>query len=445
MIPRSNFTRRALIASLTVAPLAGCARRDDGKTVRVLHIETNKDVLRIWRAAADRFSAQTGAHVDFRVMEPRAFQSRRATLMQSDGRPHLFYSWGGASVDALRAAGLLEDITARVKPETLAQLMPRAVATYRREGALYGLPYLATQIGLIGNRTVLDKAGVAVADLATWDGFLAALPRIASAGFAPIAAGGMDAWPLTLMLTQLALNEGGDAAMEAALRDRDGGFASAPMLAAARKFETLARGAPFQPGYLSAKAQAAMQFLVKDGAGLMMHGTWFYRQAAALTGQPPATVAERFPFIGFPTPHGGPSAALQGQLNGWLVTRDAPDIAVDFLQALVGQETQAALARAGHIIPANLAARPALTHPELIAAAGRLDSAPSVQLAWDGLLGSNGGSTANEATVRLASGQMDAERAMTAIRRGWRIELKADQLDGRYAGALADLVGKGQA
>ena len=440
-----DFTRRALVAGLAAAPLAGCARRDDGRTVRVLHIETNSDVLRIWHAAADRFTARTGAKVDFRVMEPRAFQSRRATLMQSDGRPHLFYSWGGASVDALRAAGLLEDITARVRPETLAQLMPRAVATYRREGALYGLPYLATQIGLIGNRAVLDKAGVAVADLATWHGFLAALPRIARAGFSPIAAGGMDAWPLTLILTQLALNEGGDAAMEVALRDRDGGFTSAPMLAAASKFETLARGAPFQPGYLSAKAQAAMQFLVKDGAGLMMHGTWFYRQAAALTGRAPAEVAERFPFIGFPTASGAPSDVLQGQLNGWLVSKGAPDIAVDFLQDLVGQETQSALARAGHIIPANLAARAALTHPELIAAAGRLENARSVQLAWDGLLGANGGPTANDAVVRLASGQMDAAQAMAAIRRGWRIELKADRLDGRYAGALADLVGKGQA
>ncbi len=440
-----NFSRRALVAGLAATPLAGCARRDDGRTVRVLHIETNNEVLGIWRAAANRFSARTGATVEFRVMEPRAFQSRRATLMQSDGRPHLFYSWGGASVDALRAAGLLEDISTRVKPELLAQLMPRAVATYRREGALYGLPYLATQIGLIGNRTVLDKADVALADLRTWDGFLAALPRLARAGVAPIAAGGMDAWPLTLILTQLALNEGGDRAMEAALRDQGGGFIAAPMLAAAEKFETLSRAAPFQPGYLSAKAQAAMQFLVKDGAGLMMHGTWFYRQAAALTGKAPAEVAERFPFIGFPTKTGGALEVLQGQLNGWLVSQGAPDIAVEFLQDLVGPETQGSLARGGHIIPANLAARAALTHPELMAAARRLEGARSVQLAWDGLLGANGGPTANDAVVRLASGQMTASQAMGAIRRGWRTELKADQLDGRYAGALADLVGRGQA
>ena len=190
-----------------------------------------------------------------------------------------------------------------------------------------------------------------------------------------------------------------------------------------------------------------MQFLVKGGAGMIMHGSWFYRQAAALTGRPAAEMAHRFPFIGFPTtnPAVGSSEIVQGQLNGWLVSKDAPNLAIDFLQEMVGDQTQAALARAGHIIPANLAARAALAHPELVAAARRLDQARSVQLAWDGLLGANGGPTANDASVRLASGQMNAERAMAMIRHGWRIELRADQLDGRYAGAVADLVGRSPA
>ncbi len=444
-----GLDRRALIGALAAAPLAAsCGRRRDERTVRVLHIETNRDVLALWRAAATRFGQRhDGARVEFRVMEPRAFQSRRATLMQSDGRPHLFYSWGGASVDSLRAAGLLEDIASRVDPATLTALMPRAVAAYRREGALYGLPYLATQIGLIANRAVLDAAGVELESLQGWDGFLQALPRLMRSGHAPLAVGGMDGWPLTLILTQMALNQGGVAGIEAALRDVDGGFAAPAMLQAARQFSDLAAAGPFQAGYLSAKAQSAMQFFVKGGAGLMMHGSWFYRQAAALTGRPPSEMAQRFPFIGFPANAGRPATndVLQGQLNGWLVSRGAPQLAVDFLQELVGEQTQGALAREGHIIPSNLAARAALTHPELVAAAERLDAAKSIQLAWDGLLGANGGPTANDTAVRLASGKVSAPEAMATIRRGWQVELRADQLDGRYAGAIADLVGRSPA
>lgn len=431
------------MTGLALAPLTGCGRTDSGNSVRVLHIETNREVLAIWKAAAQRFTARhSGMDVEFRVMEPKSFQSRMSTLLQSDGRPHLFYSWGGASLDALRAAGLLEDITDRLSPGTLADLMPKALGAYRRQGRLYGLPYLATEIGLIANRPVLDQVGVTPEMLTDWAGFTGALARVTAAGLPALAMGGMDQWPLTLILGQLALADAGADGIAAALEDRAGGFEAPALLRAAERFAALATANPFQPGYLSTKAQGAMQLFVKGGAGMMMHGTWFYRQAAALTGRNPAELAADFPFIGFPsltTPRG---TALQGQLNGWLVSQGAPPAAIAFLEELTGRQTQAALAAGGHIIPANLSARPALTHPELSAASRRLDAADTILLSWDQLLGSNGGPTANDIAVRLATGRIGPTEAMKAIRRGWHIERRADGLDGRYADAIADLAGR---
>lgn len=436
----SRITRRQMLAGLGVAPLAGCSRAAPDGKVRVLHIETNREVLAIWRAAAGRFTARyPGAGVEFRVMEPKSFQSRMSTLLQSDRRPHLFYSWGGASLDALRAAGLLTDITGHLSPGTMAGLMPKALGAYRREGRLYGLPYLAAEIGLVANRAVLAKAGLTPHVLTDRAGFTAALTRLKQAGIAPLAMGGMDQWPLTLVLGQMGLAEAGAAGIADALEDRAGGFEAPALLAAADRFASLAASDPFQPGYLSTKAQGAMQLFVKGGAGLVMHGSWFYRQAGALTGRDPADLADDFPFIGFP---GAGTQVLQGQLNGWLVSQGAPPAAIAFLEELTGPQTQAALAAGGHIIPANLEARAALTHPELAAAARRLDAADHVQLSWDQLLGSNGGPTANDAAVRLATGRMTPVEAMASIRRGWRIERRADGLDGRYAGAVADLAGR---
>lgn len=439
-----SLTRRQLLAGLSLAPLAGCGRSRDASSIRVLHIETNREVLSIWQAAAHRFTARhPGATVEFRVMEPKSFQSRMSTLLQSDGRPHLFYSWGGASLDALRAAGLLEDITDRLSPGTTAGLMPKALGAYRRQSRLYGLPYLATEIGLIANRAVLDRLGVAPEMLADWPGYISALAQLKQAGIPALALGGMDQWPLTLILGQLALAGAGADGVAAALEDRGGGFEAPALLTAADRFASLAAAGPFQPGYLSTKAQGAMQLFVKGGAALMMHGTWFYRQAGALTGRDPVALAADFPFIGFPSLNNSPATVRQGQLNGWLVSNGAPPAAIAFLEELTGMETQAALAAGGHIIPANLSARSALTHPELAAAARRLDAAENIVLSWDQLLGSNGGPTANDVAVRLATGQMGPADAMKAIRHGWHIERRADGLDGAYAGAIADLAGRG--
>lgn len=438
------LTRRQILAGLSMTPLAGCGRARNANSVRVLHIETNREVLSIWQAAARRFTARhPGITVEFRVMEPKSFQSRMSTLLQSDGRPHLFYSWGGASVDALRSAGLLADITDRLSPGTVTSLMPKALGAYRRQGRLYGLPYLATEIGLIANHAILEKAGVTPGMLADWPGFISALAQLKLAGIPALAMGGMDQWPLTLVLGQLALAGAGADGIAAALEDRDGGFEAPALLAAAERFTALAALEPFQSGYLSTKAQGAMQLFVKGGAAFMMHGTWFYRQASALTGRDPAALAVDFPFIGFPSLDGTPAAARQGQLNGWLVSNGAPPTAIAFLEELTGHETQGALAAGGHIIPASLSARSALTHPELATAARRLDAADNILLSWDQLLGSNGGPTANDVAVRLATGRMAPAEAMKAIRRGWHIERRADGLDGPYAGAIADLAGRG--
>lgn len=445
MTMRQIIDRRGVLGALAMAPLAGaCARSNNDRTVRVLHIETNADVLRIWHEAARRFAARRpGVQVDFRLMEPRAFQSRRATMLQSEGRPHLFYSWGGASLDAFRAAGLLDDITDHVDPAHVATLMPQATAAYRREGRLYGLPYLAAEIGVIANRSVLAAAGLSIGQLGAWDGFQRQLTDLKRRGIAPLAVGGMDGWQLLAVLSGLTIRTGGRQGIADALKDENGGFESHAMLRAAGIFGRFAATSPFQAGYLSSKAQTAMQFFVGGGAGYTMHGSWFYRQAAALTGRSPDDIAAAFPFVGFPSldGKGGSDGITQGQLNGWLVSRGAPRAAVDFLVELTGHETQAALAAGGHIIPANLPARSSLTQPELRAGARRLDATPSIQLSWDQLLGSNGGPTAIDTATRLASGAVTPETAMATIRRGWVIERHADRLDGVNARAIDDLVG----
>jgi len=131
---------------------------------------------------------------------------------------------------------------------------------------------------------------------------------------------------------------------------------------------------------------------------------------------------ERFPLIGFPQVAGGlglPSET-QGQLNGWLVRRGAPPLAIEFLKHWMGTDTQRQLAQGGFIIPANLQAQ--RDGARLSAVAERLNALQFLQIDWTTLLGPNGGGAAGDAAAGLTSRTLSAEQALTLIDRGWRID-----------------------
>jgi raffinose/stachyose/melibiose transport system substrate-binding protein len=436
--------RDALVALAASAALGACAAPHNDKTVRVLHIETNRDVLSIWARAAARLEKQyPGWRVDFRVLEAEAFKARLPTILQSPSKPHLFYSWAGATLDIQRHAGLLDDISKRIAVDHLSSLSAKAVSSYRRGDALYGLPYLLSDIGIVASLPLFDKAGIDPASVADWTGFLAAVERFKSLGMVPLAVGGMDRWQLSLIHSHLTLRSGGRDALAQAMLGDEGGFASENFLAATRRFKLLSDMQPFQPGFLGNKAQSAIALFANGGAAMTMHGTWLYRQLGALMKRPPAEIAAEAPLLEFPRIGASQQNGRQCQLNGWLVSKDAPDAAIAMLQELTGYEAQAELAKGGFLIPSNRRATEAIANPVLASAEQKLNAADFLQVGWATLLGPNGGGAALDAAAGIASGSMGATDAMRAIDRGWQIELAASGLAGQGQAAIDDLLGIG--
>jgi raffinose/stachyose/melibiose transport system substrate-binding protein len=445
MLPE-RIDRRRFLAGAASAALAACAPQVHDRTVRVLHLETNQRVLEIWRQAARRFEARhRGWNVEFRVMSSNVYASRLTTMLQAPRRPHIFYSWGGALVDTQRSAGFLADITDHVDPAALSQFSTRTLGTFRREGRLLGLPYLMNEIGLIGSARVLTSAGLKLSDFGTWEGFRDALSFLKKQGQIPICVGGLEMWQVSLILSQLALSTGGRPAILSALSAADDGFRAPPFERAAGLMLQLAGDRPFQDGFMGTRQQVAMTMFAREAAALTMQGTLFYRQASQMLGKPPSDVARQFPFLGFPRIDGasGPEFDVQGQLTGWLVSRGAPDEAIQFLLEFVGVQTQRELAAGGFIIPANLGASAAISVTELKAAAERLHRARYVQNAWWYMLGVNGGSASSDAAARLADLRMREGEATDLIQRGWNIER---QVAGIAPGSptVAEIVGEGR-
>jgi raffinose/stachyose/melibiose transport system substrate-binding protein len=410
--------RRVLLhgaAALIAAPSVAHAQ---STTIRMLHIETNRAVLDIWQKAAAAFeAANAGVKIEMRSLEAEAFKTRLPTILQSDSRPHIFYSWGGQVVDLQAKAGFLEDIGGQIDPTLKQAMMPAAMAQFTRAGRVYGLPYNTAEIGILINRDLFARAGVTEADVSTWPGFTTAVRKFKSAGIQPLVAGGQDKWHLGLFLSHLCLRTGGRGAVEAAMAGGAGGFEAGAFTQAAELYRELCAMSPYQDGFMASKAQPAAGQFADGKAAMLMHGTWFVRQNPSYATDKKGLSAEQMGFIGFPLVPGGAGTSKETQvnLNGWLVSRGAPKAAVDWLKFFHSAEVAGDLAAGGFIVPANTAARSRLEHPIMRLASERIGSMDFIQLGYNVLLGPNAGKVSEDIAVGIATGRMTPKDAMTEL------------------------------
>ncbi len=141
-------------------------------------------------------------------------------------------------------------------------------------GKLVGVATDLSLVNLYVNKPLLDKAGVGIDDLKTWDGFLAAVKKLKDAGITPIMTSGHDKWPVQHWLLYLMLREGGPDIMD---RVRTGGFATPDFVKAANDLIDLGKLQPFQDTWLSDDWLTSIgKFGDGDGA-IYLAGNWSIR------------------------------------------------------------------------------------------------------------------------------------------------------------------------
>ncbi|WP_165402852.1 extracellular solute-binding protein [Rhizobium leguminosarum] len=403
---------KTLIAAVALSAVAGQAFADT--TVRMLHIETNPNVLKIWDEAKTDFeAANPGVKIEFQGMETSAFKARLTTLLQAESKPDIIYSWGGGLVDSRVKAGVLEDVTAQIDPGVAKGLIPAGMSAFTRDGKIYGLPYLTSEVGILVNKELLAKAGVTVESLSTWPGFLDGVKKLKGAGIVPLAIGGQDKWQLGALYGALALKTGGEKALKTAMAGEGGGFTADPFVQAGERLKELAALKPFQNGYLSAKAQTSGSLFSDGKAAMLMYGTWYFRLNPTLAHDKVGLPIEKMDFIGVPDVPGraGTDKEAIGQLNGWLFTKGAPKEAVKFVEFFLGAKYQSELAEGGFIIPVSIDARTKVSNPLMKRAAEKIANLGFLQLPYDTQLGPNAGATANDVAVGIVAGQYNSAQA----------------------------------
>jgi raffinose/stachyose/melibiose transport system substrate-binding protein len=119
--------------------------------------------------------------------------------------------------------------------------------------------------------------------------------------------------------------------------------------------------------------------------------------------------------------HGGEGKAndIFGSIYGWLVSKDAPKEAIDFMKVWLGKDVQTKLAAEGLSIPMVIGTADAIQSPFYKALALEVNKTGWIGLAMDQLLGRETGRVFNDEALAVAAGAKSPEQATQSIENSW--------------------------
>ncbi|HYZ64836.1 MAG TPA: extracellular solute-binding protein [Acetobacteraceae bacterium] len=413
-----RIARRAVVAMA----LLGAGHASAAETIKWLHVEVNPAQIAIWNEAARAFEAShPGVKVEPQYLENEAYKAKLTTQLQSRDKPAMFYSWAGGVLRAQVQAGVVEDLTDRLRGYT-ETLTPTAVSAFTIDGRLYGVPQAITDVGFFYNKALFAKAGVDAGAIKTWDDLLAAVKKLKAAGITPLTAGGADKWPLSLFWSYLNVRQAGKAGFEAALKGENGGFAGPDFVKAGEYFKQLVDLQPFQNGMLGMKHLPAIGLFADGKAAMTLAISVIYNQQAAIAADKKGLAPDQIGWLDFPTVPGGKGAPTDtlGGIVGWVVSKGAPSATPDFLKSFVSPEVQGKLAAAGFIIPVVRGADEAVSNPFMKHIADQLAHSTYHQNFYDQVLGPSVGRTVNDAVAEIAGGSMTPQEAAQAVQAAYK-------------------------
>ncbi|KAJ57057.1 hypothetical protein ACMU_00770 [Actibacterium mucosum KCTC 23349] len=329
--------------------------------VKVLSIVTNRagEVEYIDRVEKAFEAANPGVDVIVEYMDDESFKVKLPTLLQSKGKPDLFFSFSGGLVAEQASQGVLRDITDYAESTGCAAMHGEGGKNaYSVDGKLYGLPMYASNVALWYNKRLAAEAGINPEEIKTWDDFLGQVETAKASGIPPVIIGAKDKWPVMFYHAMLADRIMGPDGYAKAVAGEDGGFASEAWVETARQLKRLGDLEPFQPGYLDTTYDKT-QTLFGDQKGIfMLMGEWLVSAQRATATDGKGMTNEEIGVVSFPVVEGGAGnpKATYGGMNGWLVSAGASDTAVDFLCHYVGTENQTEAGGLGFFLPMAIGA-----------------------------------------------------------------------------------------
>ena len=243
------------------------------------------------------------------------------------------------------------------------------------------------------------------------------------AGITPIALGESEKWPGHFYWVYLATRIGGKAAFDAAY-SRTGSFTDAPYVQAGVELQRLIAAEPFQEGFMG-MGHNDSEALMGDGeAAMILMGQWA-PETMRVNSTSGEGIGDALGFFPFPAVEGGAGAGsdAMGGGNGFVVGKNAPPEAVDFLHYLTNLDNQITLTELGVVIPVVKGAEEHITDPNMVLVFNAVNDAQYFQLYYDQYLPPAVGEAVNDSVQGIFGGTMTPEEAAQAIDDAYAQEL----------------------
>jgi raffinose/stachyose/melibiose transport system substrate-binding protein len=407
-------------AAVAAGTLAGCSAADpsegDDVTITWWHNATSDPLQGLWADVAAEFEeANPGVTVEVTGYQNEDLQRTLIpNALASGDAPDMFMVWPGGEVRAQAEAGYLKDLT-EVAADTAAEL-GGTVKPWQVDGKQYALPFTFGIEGFWYNKDLFEQAGIdGVPE--TLDDLEDANEKLKAIGAAPIAVGAGDLWPAGHWWYQFALAACSTETLQTAIPELD--FSDPCWTEAGELLQDFVATEPFQDGFLASSGQQGADSsagLIANGkAGMELMGHWNSGTIGSLT--PDQTVPEFlgwFPMVSVPGTAGDPTITMGGG-DGYGVSADAPDEAVELLKYILSEDVQKRFAETGAGIPTHPGAAGSVSDPNLQAIAQGLAESSYVQLWLDSDLGPTFGTPLNQAIVNLMAGTGTPEDVVKAL------------------------------
>ena len=408
-----------LFVPMALAASAMFAQYAQADTVKMLLVEPNTVASKDYYSSIQKaFEAKNpGVTVQIDYMDDTSYKAKLPTLLQSNARPDVFFTWTGGVFHEQAKAGILKDISADMNAGWKDVFSPGGVAALNYKGKYYGAPMYAASVVLWYNKKLLAQAKIDPATILTWDDFLAAVSKLKAAGITPIVAGGKDKWPLAFYYGFLTTRIAGKDGIANADAGVTGGFDNPDMVRVGAEFKRLVDLQPFQPGFMDTNNNKASG-LFGDGKGAFhLMGNWLYGTQKQNSTSGKGIPDEDLGFISFPAVQGGKGGANDtfGGINGWLVTKDASPSTVKWLQFMLSKENQIEAGRQALWLPIAKGAGTNISNPLLRQVVAQFDKAGHHQLYLDQALGASVGATLNDVTAEIATGEITPQQAAKRV------------------------------
>jgi raffinose/stachyose/melibiose transport system substrate-binding protein len=390
--------------------------------VKILHINPIPKVREIWQAAAVEYGkAHPAVKIQFVYLENEEFKAKLPTVLQSDDRPSVFHSWGGGVMLEQIQAGACQDVTNAIAGDCKDSFYPTGVQAFMSQGKSYGLPDDVGPIVFWYNKELCEKAGVDPSKIKYWEDLLDAVKKYKAVGITPIAVGGSEKWPLQFYPALLMMRVLGKNGMASAYKGDNGGFAGPDAVKAWKMYKELCDLDPFPKGFQAQKYSDAAGLFHDGKAAFHFMGTWDLTAGRMYSANKQGLPDAKLGWFFFPEVQGGKGKAndIFASVYGWLVSKDAPKEAVDFMKVLLGKDIQTKLASEGLSIPMVKGTADAIQNPFFKALALEVNNSGWIGIAMDQLLGRETGRVFNDEAAAIAAGAKSPEQAAQAIENSW--------------------------